>query len=106
MSIEKSILLIYTGGTIGMQKGRDNSLVPFDFEQFIKEVPELNSIDITYRALLLKNPIDSSNMHPNNWVNLAEIIEKNYEKYHGFVILHGSDTMAYTASALSFLFET
>lgn len=105
MSVEKSILLIYTGGTIGMQKGRDNSLVPFDFEQFIKEVPELNSIDITLQSLTFKNPIDSSNMHPNNWVDLAEIIEKNYEKYHGFVILHGSDTMAYTASALSFLFE-
>ena len=68
-------------------------------------MPELNSIDITLQSLTFKNPIDSSNMHPNNWVNLAEIIEKNYEKYHGFVILHGSDTMAYTASALSFLFE-
>ena len=105
MSVEKSKLLIYTGGTIGMQKGTDNSLVPFDFERFIKEVPELNSIDITLQSLAFKNPIDSSNMHPDNWVDLAEIIEKNYEKHHGFVILHGSDTMAYTASALSFLLE-
>jgi L-asparaginase len=101
-----SILIIYTGGTIGMvQDVKTGSLKPFNFEQLTKQVPELIRFDLKLSSHSFKHPIDSSNMHPKIWVELAEIIEKNYNKYDGFVILHGSDTMAYTASALSFMFE-
>ena len=105
MSQKKSILLIYTGGTIGMFKGDDNSLKPFDFEKLTAEIPELNKFDIDLNAIAFKKPIDSSNMNPKTWLYLANLIGNHYQSYDGFVILHGSDTMAYTASALSFLLE-
>lgn len=100
------ILLIYTGGTIGMmQDPRTGALKPFDFRFLTKEVPELQRLNIKLEAASFKKPIDSSNMHPKVWVELVNIIEKNYDKHDGFVILHGSDTMSYTASALSFMLE-
>ena len=105
MSQKKSILLIYTGGTIGMVKGADSSLKPFDFEKLMAEIPELKKFDIEISAIAFKKPIDSSNMNPKTWMYLANLIGQNYKHYDGFVILHGSDTMAYTASALSFLLE-
>lgn len=105
MSQKKSILLIYTGGTIGMFKGNDNSLKPFDFEKLTAEIPELNKFDVDLSAITFKKPIDSSNMNPKTWLHLADLIGNHYNGYDGFVILHGSDTMAYTASALSFLLE-
>ena len=105
MSQKKSILLIYTGGTIGMVKGNDKSLKPFDFEKLTAEIPELNKFDLELSAIAFKKPIDSSNMNPKTWLNLANLIGNNYQDYDGFVILHGSDTMAYTASALSFLLD-
>jgi L-asparaginase len=105
MSQQKSILLIYTGGTIGMVKGRSGSLKPFNFEKLTAEIPELKKFDLSLNAIAYKNPIDSSNMHPKEWVHLAKLIKKHYANYDGFVVLHGSDTMAYTASALSFLLE-
>lgn len=105
MSQNKSILLIYTGGTIGMVKGTDGSLKPFDFEKLTAEIPELKKFDVELSAIAYKKPIDSSNMNPEAWVYLAKLIEQHYQQYDGFVILHGSDTMAYTASALSFLLE-
>ena len=105
MSQKKSILLIYTGGTIGMVKGNDKSLKPFDFEKLTAEIPELNKFDLDLSAIAFKKPIDSSNMNPKTWLNLANLIGNNYQDYDGFVILHGSDTMAYTASALSFLLD-
>ena len=105
MSQNKSILLIYTGGTIGMVKGADGSLKPFDFEKLTAEIPELNKFDVELSSIAFKKPIDSSNMNPRTWVYLANLIGQHYQKYDGFVILHGSDTMAYTASALSFLLE-
>ena len=105
MSQKKSILLIYTGGTIGMVKGDDNSLKPFDFGKLTAEIPELTKFDLELNAIAFKKPIDSSNMKPKTWVYLANLIGKHYQKYNGFVILHGSDTMAYTASALSFLLD-
>lgn len=98
------ILLIYTGGTIGMIKDyKTQSLKPFDFENLIRHVPELGQIDseITYKSFF--KPIDSSDMNPEHWVAMAETIRDNYEDYDGFVILHGTDTMAYSASALSFM---
>jgi L-asparaginase len=100
------ILLIYTGGTIGMmQDAKTGSLRPFNFQSLTKQVPELSRFKLTLHSVSFKKPIDSSNMHPRVWVELAEVIEKNYNKYDGFVVLHGSDTMAYTASALSFMLE-
>ncbi|MCD6067670.1 MAG: asparaginase [Bacteroidetes bacterium] len=100
------VLLIYTGGTIGMmQNPETGALKPFDFRFLTKEVPELKRLNVKLESVAFKKPIDSSNMHPKVWIEMAEIIEKNYNKFDGFVILHGSDTMAYTASALSFMLE-
>ena len=105
MSQNKSILLIYTGGTIGMVNGNDGSLKPFDFEKLTAEIPELKKFDVELDSIAFKKPIDSSNMNPKTWVYLANLVGQHYQQYDGFVILHGSDTMAYTASALSFLLE-
>lgn len=106
MAKKSSVLLIYTGGTIGMkQDAKTGSLVPFNFEHIKKQVPELEKFDIELSSISFQPPMDSSNMAPETWVKLAKIIEENYNKYDGFVILHGSDTMAFTASALSFMFE-
>lgn len=106
MSKKSSVLLIYTGGTIGMmQDVRSGELKPFDFKSLTRQIPELNKFDIELSSISFKDPIDSSNMHPQVWIELANIIEKNYKKHDGFVILHGSDTMSFTASALSFMLE-
>ena len=101
-----SVLIIYTGGTIGMVKDHNTgSLVSFNFDALIHEIPEIKKFDLGISTISIDQPIDSSDMQPDNWVNLAEIIFDNYGKYDGFVILHGSDTMSYTASALSFMLE-
>ncbi|CAN5410602.1 asparaginase [soil metagenome] len=101
-----SLLLIYTGGTIGMiNDPLTGQLKPFNFSRLLDDVPELRKFDIKIDTFSFEQPIDSSNMHPDIWIQLVKLIEKNYKKYNGFVILHGSDTMAYTASALSFMFE-
>ncbi|MES2514745.1 MAG: type I asparaginase [Bacteroidota bacterium] len=103
---KSSILLIYTGGTIGMmQDVRTGELKPFNFKALTKQIPELQKFDVELSSISFKHPIDSSNMHPRVWMELATIIKDNYQKYDGFVILHGSDTMSYTASALSFMLE-
>ena len=100
------ILLIYTGGTIGMMKDfKTNALKAFNFNKLLKNIPELQLLNCDIDTISFKVPIDSSNMNVNLWVRLAEIIQENYLKFHGFVILHGSDTMAYTASALSFMIQ-
>jgi L-asparaginase len=100
------VLLIYTGGTIGMmQNPETGALKPFDFRFLTREVPELKRLNVKLESVAFKKPIDSSNMHPKVWVEMAQVIEKNYDTFDGFVILHGSDTMAYTASALSFMLE-
>src|SRR3954462_6016673 len=96
-----SILLIYTGGTIGMMEdAKSGQLKPVDFKHLTRQIPELKKFDVNIGIHSFERPIDSSNMHPGNWVELATIISGNYDRYDGFVILHGSDTMAYTASAL------
>ena len=105
MNFTDSVLLIYTGGTIGMYKTPEGSLKPFDLETLSQQIPELNTFDIDIKAISIDQPIDSSNMSKEVWVQLAQLIEKEYNNYNGFVILHGSDTMAYTASALSFMLE-
>lgn len=101
-----SVLVIYTGGTLGMVYDRLNDqLVPFDFEGIIDRVPEIRRLDFELTVITLPTLIDSSNMKPDIWGELGRIIQKNYLEYDSFVILHGTDTMAYTASALSFLLE-
>ncbi len=101
-----SILLIYTGGTIGMmQDARTGELKPFNFKALTSQIPELQKFDIKLSSISFKHPIDSSDMNPSIWAELAQIIKTNYSHYDGFVILHGSDTMSFTASALSFMLE-
>lgn len=103
---KRSILLIYTGGTIGMVKEYESgALRAFDFSQLLKSIPELQQLSCDIASLSFDKPIDSSNMNPDHWVHIASIISDNYDQYDGFVVLHGSDTMSYTASALSFLLE-
>jgi L-asparaginase len=100
------VLIIYTGGTLGMVYDNiTGSLVPFKFEQIVENIPELNRLNLELCFLALPNPIDSSNVSPKIWVELVEIIENNYSDFQGFVILHGTDTMAYSASALSFMIQ-
>lgn len=100
----RSVLVIYTGGTFGMVYDRKtDQLVPFDFEHVLDRVPELNRLDFEITIVTLSEIIDSSNMKPAVWIELARLIEATYERYDSFVILHGTDTMAYTASALSFM---
>jgi L-asparaginase len=103
---QPNILLIYTGGTIGMIKDPDTgALKAFDFENLLDRIPELKLLDCEINTISFDNPIDSSNMNPDYWIQIAEIIENNYDDFDGFVVLHGSDTMSYSASALSFMFE-
>lgn len=99
------VLIIYTGGTIGMIKNiKTGALEAFDFENLKKHVPELSRFDISINAIAFE-PVDSANISPKLWIKLVSTIEQNYQKFDGFVILHGTDTMAYSASALSFLLE-
>ena len=101
-----NILLIYTGGTIGMVKDFEtNALRAFNFDNLLIRIPEIKHLDCHINTFSFENPIDSSNMNPTYWKQIAQIIERNYEQTDGFVVLHGSDTMSYTASALSFMLE-
>ena len=100
------ILIIYTGGTIGMVNDpKTGTLIPFDFEQIQENVPELARLDYHLSVHSFNPILDSSNMDPLIWKELAELIEEKYEIFDGFVILHGSDTMSFTASALSFMLQ-
>jgi L-asparaginase len=106
MLSKAKILLIYTGGTIGMKKDfATGALKAFNFSKLLQRIPELKLLDCEIETISFENPIDSSNMNPEKWVKLATIIEDNYTAFDGFVVLHGSDTMSYTASALSFMME-
>ena len=101
-----NVLLIYTGGTIGMVNDPETgALIPFNFEHLYENVPELRQFDYNIDVESVDKPIDSSEMHPSNWASIAKTIFDKYTQYDGFVILHGSDTMAYTASALSFMLQ-
>ena len=101
-----SVLLIYTGGTIGMiENAETGALENFNFEQLQKHVPELQRFTFRIDTYQFDPPMDSSDMDPEAWRKLVRIISDNYDQYTGFVILHGTDTMAYTASALSFMLE-
>lgn len=100
------ILIIYTGGTIGMiENPETGALQPFDFNHLIDNVPKIKMLDYIIENEQFYNPIDSSDMNPQHWMEVARIIERNFSKFDGFVVLHGTDTMSYTASALSFMLE-
>ena len=104
--MKPQILLIYTGGTIGMIKDPlTASLQAFDFASLLEKIPELNLLDCSIDNISFETPIDSSNINPTHWIEIATIIDQNYTMYDGFVVLHGSDTMSYSASALSFMLE-
>ena len=103
---QRSVLLIYTGGTIGMiENPETGALESFDFDHLLKHVPELKRFNYNIAVYQFDPPIDSSDMEPADWAKLVTIISNNYEHFDGFVILHGTDTMSYTASALSFMLE-
>ena len=104
METKPKILLIYTGGTIGMRRDAGGTLVPFDFSAMYEEIPSLRRLEVAIEVLTM-TPIDSSNVMPARWIELAEIIRDNYARFDGFVVLHGTDTMSYTAAALSFMLE-
>lgn len=100
------VLLIYTGGTIGMIKDfKSGTLKAFNFDKLLKHIPELKLLKCEIETISFKNPIDSSDMNPGLWKKLGSIIFKCHDDFEGFVVLHGSDTMSFSASALSFMFE-
>ena len=106
MQSKPNILLIYTGGTIGMMKDfKTGALKAFNFKKLLEKIPEIKQLDCEIETFSFEKPIDSSNMNPEKWVQIASVIENNYTKFDGFVVLHGSDTMSYSASALSFMLE-
>jgi L-asparaginase len=101
-----NILIIYTGGTIGMvNDAKTGTLIPFDFAQIKENVPELARLNYQLAVHSFNPILDSSNMDPKIWAELAELINEKYHQFDGFVLLHGSDTMSYTASALSFMLQ-
>ncbi|MBR6285315.1 MAG: asparaginase [Muribaculaceae bacterium] len=100
------LLIIYTGGTIGMiENPSTHALQPFDFSHLIDNVPKVKMLGYDIDNIQFDPPIDSANMNPQHWSDIAQAIEDNYARYDGFVVLHGTDTMAFTASALSFMLE-
>ena len=104
--MQARILIIYTGGTIGMiEDPETKTLRPFDFNHLMENVPKVKMLNYSIDNLQFEQPIDSSDMNPEHWQHIAASIGENYDKYDGFVVLHGTDTMAYTASALSFMLQ-
>ena len=99
---EAHVLLIYTGGTFGMGTSEDGALVPFDFEKVLEKIPVIQEFNLHISVIAFENPIDSSDINPDDWNKITEIIIQEEKAHDGFVILHGTDTMAYTASALSY----
>lgn len=99
------LLIIYTGGTFGMTYDKDGVLIPFDFGSILEHLPSLRNLMLEITVVSFENPIDSSNMNPEYWQAIAKIISDHYSTHDGFVVLHGTDTMAFTASALSFMLE-
>ncbi|MDP2542380.1 asparaginase [Tenacibaculum discolor] len=106
MANQPKILIVYTGGTIGMVKDYNTgALKAFDFSQISSKIPELQQLNCEINTISFDEPIDSSNMNVAYYIQIAEIISDNYDKFDGFVVLTGSDTMSYTSSAISFMFE-
>lgn len=106
MHCKSKILLIYTGGTIGMMKDFETGVLKaFNFSKLFNKIPELKQLDCEIETISFEKPMDSSDMNSGHWVKIAKIIDENYLSFDGFVVLHGSDTMSYSASALSFMLE-
>lgn len=104
-SQRKRLLLIYTGGTIGMIQSEEGTYIPFDFGAIKEQFPELDRLACDIEVTSYTSPMDSSNIGPKEWLEIANAIQREYQNFDGFVVLHGSDTMAYTGSALSFILE-
>ncbi|GFE03045.1 L-asparaginase 1 [Alteromonas sp. KUL156] len=106
MANQPKILIVYTGGTIGMVKDYNTgALKAFDFSQISSKIPELQQLNCEINTISFDEPIDSSNMNVHYYIQIADIISDNYDKFDGFVVLTGSDTMSYTSSTISFMFE-
>ena len=104
--MKRKVLIIYTGGTIGMEKDYEtNSLRAFDFNHIFNKIPEMNLLECEVSVHQFSEPLDSSDVGPEEWKEITQLIEENYQLFDGFLILHGTDTMAYTASALSFMLK-
>ena len=102
MFYKAKILLIYTGGTIGMKKDFETgALKAFNFSKLLQRIPELKQLDCKIETISFENPIDSSNMNPEKWAKIATIIEDNYALFDGFVVLHGSDSVSTCRMAAS-----
>lgn len=99
------VMIIYTGGTFGMSYNSSGILVPFDFSLILEHLPTLRNLFLDVTVISFEKPVDSSNIDPSHWMTIGQIIFDNYEDQDGFVVLHGTDTMAYTASALSFMLQ-
>ncbi|GAA5027696.1 L-asparaginase 1 [Marivirga lumbricoides] len=102
---EHAILIIYTGGTLGMVYNEQQALVPFDFKHILQEVPSLKNFNLKITVASFKELIDSSNVNPGHWSDIAGLIERFYKEYDGFIVIHGTDTMSFSASAISFMLE-
>ncbi len=102
---KSKVMIIYTGGTFGMAHDAHGVLVPFDFALILEHLPTLRNLYLELTVISFINPIDSSNIQPAHWQTIAKIIFENYKAHDGFVVLHGTDTMAFTASALSFMLQ-
>lgn len=102
---EASVLIIYTGGTLGMVHDADGALRPFDFSSILDHVPSLRQLELNLTVIAFEAPIDSSDVSPSDWIEIGRLIHAEYDNFDGFVVLHGTDTMAYSASALSFMLE-
>lgn len=102
---KSSVLIIYTGGTIGMMENSMGQLSPVDFDRLLEHLPDISRLQSKIENIQFDPPVDSSDIDHQGWIRMVKVIEENYDKYDGFVILHGTDTMAYTASALSFMIE-
>lgn len=106
MNKNPKVLIIYTGGTIGMiNNPKTGALTAFKFDNLYRSIPELKQFDYELEVVSVENPVDSSEMNVSNWTEIATTVFEKYENYNGFVILHGTDTMAFTASALSFMLQ-
>ena len=99
------LLILYTGGTFGMTHDKDGTLIPFDFASILEHLPIVKNLGLAFSVFSFEEPIDSSNVGPQHWQLIGQLIYEHYQTHDGFVILHGTDTMAYTASALSFMLE-
>ncbi len=105
ISPKTSVLIIYSGGTIGMVRDATGSLVALKFNQIMQQLPSLNTLNVSITVISFPVPMDSSNMNYHNWIDIGYIIYENYYNYDGFVVLQGTDTMAYSASAISFILD-